>query len=488
MDKMKKGDIITDDRAGYGCGIRHLQMGCMCLTMIALFIARGSMGVAVLAMTDTRRNNSKIEVYDWDKKTQGLILSSFFWGYILMQIPAGIIARRYGGKPVMLFSLLANGFVCGLLPSLVKVGDWKIVCACRMVMGLTQACLFPASHTMLGRWLPAHERTSYTGIVYSGPQIGIMIGMPLCGILSATAMGWKLIFYTISAIMFLQAAVWWYFAASTPGDHKMISKPEKEYIEKALNTARPKKFRTPWRCILTTKAFWAALVAHSGCSMVYVLFFTDMATYLERGLHISLSNSASLSALPYIGMLVGNVATSMVCERWYNKGTLRMVTLRRLFNSLGVVGATGGLLALSFVGGERPTAAIVILVVMHTMCGCFSATFTMSYLDLSPNYAGLMLSMGNSTTTIGGVLSPILTSIILNNDPTDLARWRIVFLLTAAVGVISNIVYVLFISADLQEWDDPNYREKKKGDPGVKPPLLSDEKISFKEILNKDED
>ncbi|VVD05417.1 unnamed protein product [Leptidea sinapis] len=201
-------------KAGYGCGIRHLQMGCMCLTMIALFIARGSMGVAVLAMTDTRRNNSKIE------------------------IPAGIIARRYGGKPVMLFSLLANGFVCGLLPSLVKVGDWKIVCACRMVMGLTQACLFPASHTMLGRWLPAHERTSYTGIVYSGPQIGIMIGMPLCGILSATAMGWKLIFYTISAIMFVQAAVWWYFAASTPGDHKMISKPEKEYIEKALNTAQ----------------------------------------------------------------------------------------------------------------------------------------------------------------------------------------------------------------------------------------------------------
>ncbi|VVD05416.1 unnamed protein product [Leptidea sinapis] len=70
-----------------------------------------------------------------------------------------------------------------------------------------------------------------------------------------------------------------------------------------------------------------------------------------------------------------------------------------------------------------------------------------------------------------------------------MTQWRIVFLLTAAVGVISNIVYVLFISADLQEWDDPNYREKKKGDPeGVKPPLLSDEKISFKEIQNKDED
>ncbi|XP_014675137.1 PREDICTED: putative inorganic phosphate cotransporter isoform X2 [Priapulus caudatus] len=32
----------------------------------------------------------------WDKRTQGLILSSFFWGYLCTQIPGGLLAKKYG--------------------------------------------------------------------------------------------------------------------------------------------------------------------------------------------------------------------------------------------------------------------------------------------------------------------------------------------------------------------------------------------------------
>lgn len=36
---------------------------------------------------------------DWDNEsTRGLILSSFFWGYIITQLPGGWMAKRYGGK------------------------------------------------------------------------------------------------------------------------------------------------------------------------------------------------------------------------------------------------------------------------------------------------------------------------------------------------------------------------------------------------------
>ena len=32
--------------------------------------------------------------FNWDKPTQGLILSSFFWGYLLTQIPSGWISNK----------------------------------------------------------------------------------------------------------------------------------------------------------------------------------------------------------------------------------------------------------------------------------------------------------------------------------------------------------------------------------------------------------
>ncbi|XP_072948852.1 putative inorganic phosphate cotransporter isoform X2 [Epargyreus clarus] len=458
-------------------------MICMCLNMIALFIARGSMAVAVLAMTDiNRKNDASVTIYEWDKKTQGLILSSFFWGYMLMQIPAGLLSKRFGGKPVLLVSLLANGLLCGLLPTLAQVGGWQIVCVCRVVMGLTQACLFPASHTLLGRWLPGHERTSYTGIVYGGSQIGTIIAMPVSGLLAETALGWKVIFYTISGLMFLTASIWYLFSASSPKEHKLMSEEEREYIESGLNTSQGKIPRTPWRYILCTKSLWAIMIAHIGCSVGFVMFFVDMPTYLERGLQISLKSSASLSALPYVGMWIGNIASASVCEKVYNRGLLSIAACRKLFNSISFFGMAIGLIALSFMGPENKAMAIVTLISALTLSGFYAAGFMMSHLDLSPNYAGVMLSITNFVANTGSVLTPIMTSVILRNDPTDLSRWRIVFLIIAALSVVTNIVFLIFGSAERQPWDDPDFVDRRKADPEeIKPALKpSNEKEDLK--------
>lgn len=52
--------------------------------------------------------------YDWDSQTQGWILGSFFYGYILTQIPGGYLARKYGAK--WLFGL---GILCTVLFTMV---------------------------------------------------------------------------------------------------------------------------------------------------------------------------------------------------------------------------------------------------------------------------------------------------------------------------------------------------------------------------------
>lgn len=44
--------------------------------------------------------------YDWDEKTLGIILSSFFLGYTLLQIPGGWLADRFGGKKVLTIGVL----------------------------------------------------------------------------------------------------------------------------------------------------------------------------------------------------------------------------------------------------------------------------------------------------------------------------------------------------------------------------------------------
>lgn len=60
--------------------------------------------------------------YDWSQELQGIILSSFYWGYIFTQIPGGILAQRFGGKHVLTIGLLFAAICTLLTPLCVQYG------------------------------------------------------------------------------------------------------------------------------------------------------------------------------------------------------------------------------------------------------------------------------------------------------------------------------------------------------------------------------
>ena len=39
--------------------------------------------------------------FTWDARAQGSVMSAFFLGYVLLQVPAGWLADRWGGKWVL---------------------------------------------------------------------------------------------------------------------------------------------------------------------------------------------------------------------------------------------------------------------------------------------------------------------------------------------------------------------------------------------------
>lgn len=61
--------------------------------------------------------------FDWSQKEQGLILSSFFLGYIVTHIPGGLLAQQFGGKYVMAIGILASTLLTLVSPMTVKYGE-----------------------------------------------------------------------------------------------------------------------------------------------------------------------------------------------------------------------------------------------------------------------------------------------------------------------------------------------------------------------------
>lgn len=54
--------------------------------------------------------------FEWSEPLQGLILSSFFWGYVITHIPGGMLAEKFGGKWALSLGILSTAIFTLLTP------------------------------------------------------------------------------------------------------------------------------------------------------------------------------------------------------------------------------------------------------------------------------------------------------------------------------------------------------------------------------------
>lgn len=97
-----------------------------------------------------------------------MILSSFFWGYVIPQIGAGQLAEAYGPKYFLLVAMACNGLFSIFIPIFAAwYGEWGVM-VCRIGQGLSQGFFFPSAHALIGKWAPPTERSRIGSLVYAG--------------------------------------------------------------------------------------------------------------------------------------------------------------------------------------------------------------------------------------------------------------------------------------------------------------------------------
>jgi ACS family sodium-dependent inorganic phosphate cotransporter-like MFS transporter 5 len=135
-----------------GLGFRHVQVLLIFLCLTIAYAQRVNMSVAIVAITDKNSTNPDFPEYEWTEQQKSMILSSFFWGYVVTQIPGGQLAKNVGGK-VMLLVAIALCSLLNLLTPLFASFGFEAVVALRVVQGLCQGCIFPSTHTLLAKWV-----------------------------------------------------------------------------------------------------------------------------------------------------------------------------------------------------------------------------------------------------------------------------------------------------------------------------------------------
>lgn len=115
-------------------------------------------------MTTTFNNFKDDGPFDWSEPLQGTILSCYFWGYFVSQIPGARVAEQFSAKYVMLFSVVIN-IVCTMLTPVMANTSYTGMIIMRIGEGIGGGVTFPAMHVMLASWAPPDERSVMASIV-----------------------------------------------------------------------------------------------------------------------------------------------------------------------------------------------------------------------------------------------------------------------------------------------------------------------------------
>jgi len=141
-------------------GVRHFVVFLATLVAVLLYLDRICLSIVErYVKDDLGLSNPQV----------GLLLSAFFWTYAVGQVPAGWLTDRYGARLTLaLYVMLWSSFtgLMGLATGLVMLLLLRLGC------GLTEAGAYPASASLLSRWVPAAQRGLASGIVSIGGRIG----------------------------------------------------------------------------------------------------------------------------------------------------------------------------------------------------------------------------------------------------------------------------------------------------------------------------
>src|SRR5579859_7710542 len=105
--------------------------------------------------------------------TKGLLLSSFFWSYTLMQIPIGICADRFNLK-----WLYAGAFaVWSLAQGLTGLaGSLAVLIGFRIILGIGESIYLPGGTKIVTMFFARKERGLPSGVFGCGVRMGLVLG------------------------------------------------------------------------------------------------------------------------------------------------------------------------------------------------------------------------------------------------------------------------------------------------------------------------
>jgi MFS family permease len=365
----------------------------------------------------------------------GFLLSAWHFGYAILQIPAGRLADRIGGRRAIV--LLAVLWSLATAVTGFARSYWEIVAAWT-VMGALQAGVFPCAVRSLGQVFDDKERARASGWLGAG----MLAGGAIAPMLTASLLGWFaawsepsgiaawrvcLVLYCLPGLVW--AAAYWVGTRSMELDRPPADAPDRRVGGEAAPIASDlRAWADPSLLLLCGQQFLRA------AAMIF--FVTWFPTFLRETRGVSVMQSGVLTTYTgvaaMLGVLCGGYASDWLLARTGSK------RIARQFLAAFCMASCGALMVMSSLVTDLNAAIAFICVGAFIACFGGVAGYTVA-IDYGGERVGTVFGAMNMAGAFGAMLFPVTVGWLVSAT----GNWNVALLVFAVLMAIDAVLWAV---------------------------------------------
>lgn len=319
----------------------------------------------------------------------GWVLSAFSAGYMIMQIPGGVLADRFGAKALLISAPLLFSFFTGLTGLATSLAALVLI---RLFFGMGEGSGNAAIYKLIGENFTAREASKANSTWLTAFALAPLAAAPVVvWVLKQTT--WHHVFF-IFVLPGVLAAFLGY-----------LTIPNKARHANPVAELSPSDSKQQWRQIVSQKSTWLLFFGYMSFNIAYWGFLGWVPTYLNVERHIDIKSLAYAASIPYLFGVFGLLASGVLGSGWLHKsrpvlliigGLGTAISLYFAVNAASVTGCVAGLCAAAFFlyGNLSPYASLLVQLAPEGARGKFAG----------------FVSMGGQ---LGGVFAPVVVGYIV---------------------------------------------------------------------------
>lgn len=322
------------------------------------------------------------------------LTSGFFYTYIIMQIPAGVLIDQYGAKKVISLGLIIAGFACLIFARSQHLG---VAIFSRILLGLVCAPAYAGTLYVASNWFPPKQFALIVGLTELLAMLGGAVGESYLGY-CVGGVGWR-------NTLFLSAL--FSFGLGLLAILLIQSRPRLKAREKT--TLNFRIFRKQFTAVVKKSQSWF-------CGLFAGLVFTSVNAFaglwaipfLERSYHVPIEKAALISSMIYVGVGIGSPIMGLISDSIKRRKPIMLIN-----TIIGII------LVTLFI--YIPHIPIYFLFILSFLLGISLSAYMLSFVimrEITPRiFRGTALGYTNMMSIIIG--APLLQLLIC-----ELLRWH----------------------------------------------------------------